>query len=221
METTLAIEGMTCAACVRRIEKALASAPGVAGAVANLATERAAVRYDPAQTSPEVLAQVVERAGYAAHVERATPSDAEANARGHEREALGRRLSAAAVLTLPLWLLEMGPMLVPAFGHWLHAYVSMQALWVVSLVLASAVQFGPGWRFYRTGWAALRHGGPDMNTLVMLGTTAAYGYSVVATFAPGVLPEGTVHVYYEAAATIITLILAGKYLEAVAKGRTS
>ena len=84
-----------------------------------------------------------------------------------------------------------------------------------------AVQFGPGWKFYRTGWAALRHGGPDMNTLVMLGTTAAYAYSVVATFAPGVLPAGAVHVYYEAAATIIALILAGRWLEARAKGRAA
>src|SRR5690606_22681982 len=74
---------------------------------------------------------------------------------------------------------------------------------------------------YRTGWAALRHGGPDMNTLVMLGTTAAWAYSVVATFAPGLLPAGAVHVYYEAAATIIALILAGRWLEARAKGRAA
>ncbi|WP_251981644.1 HAD-IC family P-type ATPase, partial [Salinibacter ruber] len=83
------------------------------------------------------------------------------------------------------------------------------------------VQFGPGRYFYKHGWPALKSGAPDMNTLVMMGTSAAYGYSVVATFLPTVLPEGTVHVYYEAAATIITLILAGNYMEALAKGRAS
>jgi Cu+-exporting ATPase len=223
-EATLAVGGMTCAGCAARVEKALRGVDGVLEAHVNLATERAAVRYAAGVTERAALAAAVRRAGYEvieATEDGVEPSDAERDARAREREALRRRLLAAAVLTLPLWLLEMAPMLVPAFGHWLHAAVPMRALWVLAFVLASAVQFGPGWRYYRAGWAALRHGSPDMNTLVMLGTSAAYGYSAVATFAPGVLPEGTVHVYYEAAATIVTLVLAGKYLEAVAKGRTS
>ncbi len=147
--------------------------------------------------------------------------DAERAARERERIALKRRLVTAAVLTAPLVLLDMVPMLVPGGMALVESVIPMQTLWLVFFALGTAVQFGPGWRFYRTGWASARHGSPDMNTLVALGTTAAYGYSVVATFVPGVLPPGAVHVYYEAAAAVITLILLGKYLEAVAKGRTS
>ena len=91
-------------------------------------------------------------------------------------------------------------------------------LYEVITVLASLVQFGPGLRFYRKGWPALLRGAPDMNSLVMLGTSAAYGYSVVATFLPDLLPADTVHVYYEASTVIITLILLGRFLEARARG---
>jgi heavy metal translocating P-type ATPase len=221
---SFSVEGMTCAACAQRVQRALRRVDGVLDASVNLATERASVRYAPGVAAPDALREAVRRAGYDV-VEAAEPgasvADAERDAREQEQLELKRRLLMAAALTLPLWLLEMGSMLVPALGHWLHALVPMQALWVASFALASAVQLGPGWRFYRTGWAALRHSSPDMNTLVALGTSAAYGYSVVATFAPGLLPDGAVHVYYEAAATIVTLVLVGKYLEAVAKGRTS
>ena len=83
------------------------------------------------------------------------------------------------------------------------------------------MQFGPGLRFYRSGWAALRHRSPDMNTLVMLGTSAAFGYSLLVTLAPGLFPAGSAHVYYEASGVVITLILLGKLFEALAKGRSS
>src|SRR5690606_33196970 len=86
--------------------------------------------------------------------------------------------------------------------------------------LATVVQFGPGRRFYQSGWPALLRGSPDMNSLVLIGTTAAYGYSVVATFLPRLLPAGAVHVYFEASAVIVTLVLLGRYFEARAKGRT-
>ncbi len=222
-QATLPVSGMTCAACVGRVERALAKAPGVAEANVNLATERAAVRFDPAQTDPAALAEVVRAAGYGV-VEvapEADRADAEREAREAERLAIRRRLLVAAAFTVPILLLSMGPMLVPGGHAWLEGLVPQRVLFVVLFVLATAVQFGPGGRFYRTGLAAARHGSPDMNTLVALGTTAAYGYSVVATFVPGLLPDGTAHVYYEASATIITLVLAGKYMEALAKGRTS
>ena len=220
---TLPVSGMTCAACVGRVERALQKAPGVTEAAVNLATERAAIRFDPARTDPAALAEVVRAAGYdvvevAAEADR---TDAEREARETERLAIRRRLLVAAAFTVPILLLSMGPMLVPGGHAWLEGLVSQQALYVVLFALATAVQFGPGGRFYRTGLAAARHGSPDMNTLVALGTTAAYSYSAVATFAPGLLPAGTAHVYYEASATIITLVLAGKYMEALAKGRTS
>src|SRR5690606_30054616 len=127
----------------------------------------------------------------------------------------------AAALTIPIFILQMVPMVWPGFERALHDGIGTTGLHLLLFALASIVQFGPGLRFYRDGWKAVRAGSPDMNTLVVLGTSAAYAYSVVATFAPGVLPAGTAHVYYEASAVIITLILVGKYMEAVARGRTS
>ena len=221
-EVSFAVGGMTCAACVGRVEKALTGADGVVEASVNLATERARVRY-AAGTDVEALYEAVRRTGYDV-VEAtggATAEDAEREARELDRQRLRRRLLWAAGLSLPLFLMEMVPMAVPGGMAWVDGLVPMQTRWLVAFALATAVQFGPGWRFYRAGWAAARHGSPDMNTLVALGTTAAYGYSVVATFLPGVLPEGAVHVYYEASATIITLILLGKWFEARAKGQTS
>ena len=221
-EVSFAVGGMTCAACVGRVEKALTGADGVVEASVNLATERARVRY-AAGTDVEALYEAVRRTGYDV-VEAsggATAEDAEREARELDRQRLRRRLLWAAGLSLPLFLMEMVPMAVPGGMAFVDGLVPMQTRWLVAFALATAVQFGPGWRFYRAGWAAARHGSPDMNTLVALGTTAAYGYSVVATFLPGVLPAGAVHVYYEASATIITLILLGKWFEARAKGQTS
>ncbi len=220
-EATLAIAGMTCASCSGRVERALLAVPGVVSATVNLATERASVRTAPGVTVADLRA-AVERAGYdVIETEGCASTDAEGEAREAERLALRRRLLWATGLTLPLVLLDMVPMLVPGGMAWVMSVVPMQTLWLVMFALGTAVQFGPGWRFYKTGWAAARHGSPDMNTLVALGTSAAYGYSLVATFLPGVLPPEAVNVYYEAAAAVVTLILLGKYLEAKAKGRTS
>ena len=219
-EVTFAVGGMTCAACVGRVEKALQGADGVVEASVNLATERARVRY-AAGTDVETLYEAVRRTGYDVVEAGGAAEDAEQEARARDRQTLRRRLLWAAGLTLPLFLLEMVPMVIPGGMAFVDGLIPMQTRWLVAFALATAVQFGPGWRFYRAGWAAARHGAPDMNTLVALGTTAAYGYSVVATFLPGVLPAGAVHVYYEASATIITLILLGKWFEARAKGQTS
>ncbi|MEO1569743.1 MAG: heavy metal translocating P-type ATPase [Bacteroidota bacterium] len=225
---TLSVQGMTCAACSGRVERALGKVPGVVEATVNLATERATVRFRPAEVARLDLDQVVRDAGYdvisvAEAVSDVVPArdDAEQKARAQERRSLQRRLWIAAGFTLPIVLLDMGAMLVPPVHEALMALLPMQTWRFVFFALASVVQFGPGLRFYRTGWAAVRHGAPDMNTLVALGTSAAYGYSVVATFLPSILPPGANHVYYEASATVITLILVGKYLEALAKGRTS
>ena len=215
---TFSIGGMTCAACVRRVERALENVEGVRNVAVNLATEQAHVTFSQDVTELGRLREAVRRAGY--DVRETNPEQVD-EARGDERRALLRRLQTAVALTVPLLLLEMIPMMIPPVHDWLMAAVPMRQLWFALFALATAVQFGPGRAFYRAGWAAVRHGSPDMNTLVMLGTSAAYGYSVVATFLPFVLPPGTVHVYYEASAAIITLILLGKYLEAVAKGRTS
>lgn len=217
----LAVEGMTCASCVSRVEKALQSVPGVREATVNLATEKATVRA-LSGTTPAALEAAVRDAGY--EVKTATGHHAgEAPDDSREREAhrLKLSLAVAAVLTIPLFVLEMGSHLVPAVHDWVTLHIGMGNTLFIQFVLATAVLFGPGFRFFRKGVPNLLRWTPDMNSLVVLGTSAAWGYSVVATFLPEVLPSGTANVYYEAAAVIVTLILLGRFLEARAKGKTS
>ncbi|WP_439579625.1 copper-translocating P-type ATPase, partial [Elioraea sp.] len=138
-----------------------------------------------------------------------------------ELAGLRRAVLVAGLLTLPVFLVEMGAHLVPAIHHLVIHTIGTQSSWLAQFALTTLVLFGPGRRFYRAGIPALLRGAPDMNALVAVGTGAAYAYSVVATFAASLLPPGTVHVYYEAAAVIVTLILLGRFLEARAKGHTS
>ena len=217
----LAIDGMTCASCVGRIEKALGVVPGVIVASINLATERASVRYLRGVVDAGGLIAAVRAAGYEARAVSAETENEEQEAREAEMTRLQRSLAVAAALTLPIVVLEMGAHFVPAIHDFVMNNIGMRQSWYVQFALASLVLFGPGLRFYRKGVPALLRFAPDMNSLVALGTVAAWGYSVVATFAPQVLPAGTANVYYEAAAVIVTLILLGRYLEAKAKGRTS
>jgi P-type Cu+ transporter len=219
--TELAIEGMTCASCTGRVERALKRLPGVAEASVNLATERAQVRHLAGAVTVADLVAAIAAAGYSARPATAGTGDREAERREAERRELTRAVWIAGALTLPVFVLEMGSHLVPALHHWIMATIGMQANWVIQFVLTSLVLFGPGLRFYRAGLPALAKGAPDMNSLVALGTGAAWTYSTVATFAPGLLPPGTVNVYFEAAAVIATLILVGRLLEARARGRTS
>jgi Cu+-exporting ATPase len=220
-EATLAIQGMSCASCAGSVEDALAGLDGVLEAGVNFATERATVRYVPGAVTAADLRAAVQGAGYdVVDTEGASDrADVEKRARTEERRTMKRRLVWALAFAVPVFVLEMGAMHVPGVAAWVESTLSTQGFRGLLFALASVVQFGPGLYFYRHGWPALRSGSPDMNSLVMIGTTAAYGYSVVATFLPGVLPEGTVHVYYEAATTIIALILAGNYMEVIAKGR--
>jgi Cu+-exporting ATPase len=222
--TELAIEDMTCASCVGRVEKALAKIPGVLEATVNLATERARVRHLAGVVTMADLEAAVEQAGYTSRrlsIETATAGDQDAERRESEARALRRALLIASILTLPVFILEMGSHLVPAMHHWVMGVLGEQTSWTIQFALATLVLFGPGLRFFRKGVPALLRGAPDMNSLVSLGTAAAYGYSVVATFVPEVLPAGTANVYFEAAVVIVTLILLGRTLEARAKGRTS
>ena len=219
--TSLEIEGMTCASCVARVERALKVVPGVSDASVNLATERATVH---GAVDSAALVAAVKSEGYAARAVdvSAAPDDGEALARKDaERAGLWRDLLIAAMLTLPVFVLEMGSHLIPAMHGWVEDTVGMQASWYLQFVLTTLVLVIPGRHFYTKGFPALFRLAPDMNSLVAVGTAAAYGYSLVATFTPGLLPAGTVNVYYEAAAVIVTLILLGRFLEAQAKGRTS
>ena len=223
--TELSIDGMTCASCVGRVERALKAVPGVTEAAVNLATERATI-HGNADTAALIAA--IEDAGYEAkligaaagsgggdeNAERAEKKDA-------ERRELARDVTIAAVLTAPVFLLEMGSHLIPGVHGLIESTIGMQWSWYIQFVLTTLVLFIPGIRFYDKGLPALWRLAPDMNSLVAVGSLAAYGYSLVATFAPGFLPPGTINVYFEAAAVIVTLILLGRLLEARAKGRTS
>ena len=220
-EASFGVTGMTCANCSSRVERKLSKTKGVLDASVNLATERATVRYLPESVSVTELYGVVEDTGYGVLKETDNLTDTEREAREAERNKLKRDLTIAAVFATPLIVVTMLHMFVPAVDAALMNTLGMQGFFILSFVLATVVQFGPGLRFYKPGWKSLRSGSPDMNTLVVLGTTAAYGYSVVATFLPQLLPAGSRFVYFEASAAIITLILLGKYFEAIAKGRTS
>ena len=218
------ISGMTCASCVRRVELAIAAVPGVVKASVNLATERASVEALAGSAVRAAVDAAIVKAGYEPRQVEAVPAgevDGREVARARDYSALKRDFAIAAALTLPIFVAEMGGHLIPDLHLLMMETIGHRSLYLVFFVLATIVQFGPGLRFYRKGVPALVRLAPDMNALVVLGSSAAWAYSVVATFAPRVLPAGTANVYYEASAVIITLILLGRLLEAKAKGRTS
>ena len=205
----LSISGMTCAACAARIEKVLSRLPEVEAAV-NLATERAYVRYTPGVADAPAIIAAVQRAGFgAAAFDRASEAAEQAKKRAAYRAELGRFWLAAA-LTGPL----LAQMLWMFGGD--HHDAAMELPRYLQLLLATPVQLWIGWRFYRGAANALRGGGANMDVLVALGTSIAYGYSAIVTLA-GLVQQ---HVYFEASATIITLVLLGKILEARAKAGT-
>lgn len=222
--TELAIEEMTCASCVGRVEKALTQIPGVIEANVNLATERARIRHLSGAVTVVDLENAVLQAGYKPR--RLSEANTNVNEQADERReqeerSLRRALYTAAIFTLPVFIIEMGSHFIPGIHHWVTENLGQQLNWYIQFVLATIVLFGPGLRFFQKGIPALLRAAPDMNSLVAVGTAAAYGYSVVATFIPQVLPVGTANVYFEAAVVIVTLILLGRTLEARAKGKTS
>ena len=215
----LDVQNMSCASCVARIEKVLLDAAGVIEARVNLATETADIRFIETVVSANAIAANLSQAGYAftvRHAQGAVESDRRAN----QILRLRRSTLIAAALALPVFILEMGAHLVPGFGELISTTIGVKTSHYLQFFLTTLVLFGPGWQFYRTGFPALFKGAPTMNSLVALGTSAAYTFSVVSTFAPSLLPVGTANVYFEAAAVIVVLILFGRYLEARAKGRT-
>jgi copper chaperone CopZ len=202
---SLAVQGMTCASCVNRVERVLTRVPGVVSAAVNLATERAEVVRRRGQASAPELAAALDKAGYAGHEVVA----ADIGAAEPQRSADGVHVILAALLSLPLVL----PMLGELFGrHWM-----LGGWW--QLALATPVQFWLGARFYSAGYKALRAGTGNMDLLVALGTSAAYGLSVALLFAA---PDAAMlPLYFESAAVVITLVLFGKWLEARAKRQTT
>src|SRR5258707_7435674 len=214
---------MTCASCVRSVESALSGVSGVESADVNLANERATVRLDPATTELDALVHAVARAGYGALVipegdaARAAAVEDERALRLRYVDSLRRRLAVAGVLAAAAVVLSMAAHVIPELEHadW-RAYVLF--------ALATPVQLWAAAPFYRAAWNAARHGTSNMNTLIAVGTTAAYGLSVVATFLPDVFRanglDPSESLYYETSSAIVALVLAGRFMEARARAHT-
>jgi Cu+-exporting ATPase len=211
---------MSCASCAGRVDKALRQLPGVLAVDVNLATETAQVTYTPDLASRADFIAASTAAGYAAQ-EHSEDSHGQVQARKQQlAEAYGRRSRLAAFLAAPVIILGMGGHVLPGFERLIADVIGQKANWIIQCIFATAVLFGPGLDFYRRGFPALWRGAPDMNSLVALGTGAAYAFSLIATFLPQILPEGVSGVYYEPASLIVVLILFGRDLENRAKGRT-
>jgi Cu+-exporting ATPase len=225
-KVVLPIQGMTCASCVKKVEKALSSAKGVVQAGVNLATERASVEYIPEEVSIRELKKVVEEAGYQVlEVKVGDPTLREEDIVEKERLARERELSrlkwkfiTGAILLAPILILMYGASL---FEHWIG--FSKGTNFFLQFLLATPVQFWAGWQFYVGFWKAAKHKTSDMNTLITVGTSAAYLYSLIVTFGPHlIMVKGLMmDVYFDTSAAIIVLILFGRFLEARAKGKTS
>jgi Cu+-exporting ATPase len=222
----LSIKGMTCASCVSRVEKALKTVPGVTQANVNLATHRATLRLSASAQEPQsLIAELIEaseKAGYEASLIDGTQVTEDGLAAEQEQEAhaLNRSFTLALILTLPVFILEMGSHVFPVIHHLIEETIGMQRSWWLQALLTTLILVGPGRSFFIKGFPALWRFGPDMNSLVALGASSAWLYSMVTTFKPDWLPEGARHVYFEAAAVIVTLILLGRLLELRARGHT-
>ncbi|NDW53137.1 heavy metal translocating P-type ATPase [Aliiroseovarius sp. PrR006] len=215
----LDVQSMSCAACVGRVERMLKATPGVLDARVNLASERAFVTFLTGSVTPEALSAKITKAGFPT-TPRTDSSTTGPRDKADEARVLKRKALLAAALTLPVFVIEMGGHLYPPFHHWIMHNIGQGVSHWLQLILTTIVLFGPGRLFFAKGIPALLRGAPEMNALVALGASAAYLYSLVSVLTPGILPEGTVNVYFEAAAVIVTLILVGRWMEARAKGRT-
>ena len=216
--TAVAVEGMNCASCVGRVERALLAMPGATSASVNLATGRAELRHAVGAVTLGDVETAVRQAGYEPRRLDAPQAASPEERQEREAAALRRDLILAAVLSSPIVVLDMGGHVLPGFHHAATSMLGAGYIWLQA-VLATLVLTGPGRRFFRIGVPNLLRGHPDMNALVALGSGAAYLFSLVSTAAPSWLPEGSAHLYFEASVLIITLILLGRTLEARAKGR--
>jgi len=221
----LSVQGMNCAACVRHVEQALNAVDGVESASVNLATAKAYVELNGA--APQIITTLIEaidkKGFHAAEITDDNKQEvmaADQQALREEAEKKKKNFFIALVLSLPVFISDMGAHMIPGFGQWLHQLIPAQLLAYGQFALTSLVILYPGRDFFTYGFRALWQKAPDMNTLVAIGAGSAWLYSTVATFTPHWLPVGAVHLYFEAAAVVITLILLGKYFEAKAKGQT-
>lgn len=215
--TEIPIQGMSCASCVQAIEKALLQKRGITQATVNLATEKAKIEYIPSEIRLKEITKTIEQAGY--KVLEIPPEkeleDMEGILRRREYKLLRTKFSVGLILGAVIFLGSM--------RHWFPWVPSILNNFFILWAIASPVQFWIGWQFYRGAWGAFKHRNADMNTLIAVGTSAAYFYSVAATLFPSFFESGGIRpeVYFDTSSMIIVLILLGKLLEARAKGQTS
>jgi len=221
-KTTFSVGGMTCASCVANIENALAKVPGVISATVNLASEKATVEYLSGEVGMADFKRAVEGAGYSMRAEVSAEGVAEPDVvmAAARREIRTLRNKVIFAGTIGLFMLFIAISEYSGGWSWLPPFLGNHyLLWA----LATPVQFWAGWQFYKGTWGALKHKRANMNTLIAVGTSAAYFYSVAAIIFPGFFTAGgrEANVYFDTAAIIIALILIGRFLEARAKGQTS
>ncbi|MCF6278228.1 MAG: HAD-IC family P-type ATPase, partial [Anaerolineales bacterium] len=216
-KTSIGIKDLRCASCVTFIEESLLATPGVIRANVNIVTQQADVEYIAGEVTQAQLHAAIEAIGYKteAQAKETTPEEAEEASRKAEFNDLRKRFVFSSVLAVIILLLTFGKF-IPLLKE-----IPAQINLVIMFALTTPVLFWAGSRFFVGAWSAFRHRSADMNTLISLGTGAAYLYSTVATFFPGILPEGLREVYYDTTAIIIALILLGQLLEARAKGETN
>ena len=222
-QKTFAIEGMTCASCAQTVEKATSKLPGLVSASVNLATEKMAIQYDPDQVGVSDITYAVKEAGYEAHeeIETADAIDLDREKKAQHIKDMWQRFWISAVFTIPLLYVSMGHMLGLPLPEMIDPMMHAGAFSLMQLILTVPVLF-LGREFFKVGFKALFKGHPNMDSLVALGTSAAFLYSLVATI--GIVMGNTglaMALYYESAAVILTLITLGKYFEALSKGKTS
>lgn len=217
-KATIPIKGISCASCVAKIEGALKNQAGIFLASVNLASEKATVEYLPTLTNIKTIKEVIRSLGYQAldseeiRLEGAVPEDKPGS-------TINRKVLGSLILTLAIFAVMHADSVGLDLLFPPHSKMNL----IMQFLLATPVQFWAGRQFYKGAWAAARHWTSDMNTLIAMGTSAAYSYSLIATFAPALLSGGSVNpaVYYDTSAAIVTLILIGRSLEARARGKTS
>ena len=209
------VAGLHCASCKARLEAALAEVPGIQEARVNLADASATLSMLGSVT-PLSIQEAAERSGFGIEIDSGSFPEQEEQ---EETTRLARDTLVAAALVLPVFLVEMGGHVYPPVHHFVAQSIGLQASWMLQFLLVGAALAGPGRRFLESGVPSLLRGRPDMNALVALGTSAAFGFSTVATFFPSLIPASARTVYFEAAGVIIVLILFGRMLEARAKGK--
>ena len=217
---SIEVKGMTCSSCVERLEIAFEKLDSVQNVNVNFITEKVSLDFNPEIISSKELSEVIINSGFSIPNKSTNHSkNIERKTFTEEIKTLRLKVFVAATLTIPLFIISMAKMFPSLNNAMIGLYTQKQ--WVlIELILATPIVFILGQQFFKAGWVELKHLNPGMNSLIIIGVSAAYFYSLIALFSPGLFPIGTINSYFEASGIIITLILTGRYIEMLAKGRT-